>query len=415
MAERRYSDPVIFARKNKGFQAFVQYTDDNGKRRQKSRILKSNGVRARQAEAKEWREQLEDAWQDELAAKRKAEQEALDALMPTIESYIASYIDSLLSTGSIERSTGARYRQSSKHITEHIGSVKLEELTANDARDWIACLNAQGYAPTTVKKALMILKAALDQAERDGLIERNPLRGAKLAPKITRREPNALDSSERARLVSYLNDNEGSVSLAIRMALFTGMRIGEVCGLRWSDVDFAQSLLHIRNALGKDKNTYYDKEPKNGGSRRDIPLPQSLIAALRLHHAAMQEQCLAAGVRLDGSFYVVGHIDGTFMTPNYLTKKWRALARGLELVGTQGERPVFHDLRHTFATAAIANGMDVKTVSGILGHANAAMTLNIYASPDPEARRSGMDRMDNILNASEPSATVVQLKTGTHD
>ena len=86
----------------------------------------------------------------------------------------------------------------------------------------------------------------------------------------------------------------------------------------------------------------------------------------------------------------------------------------LNLIGTQGKPPKFHDLRHTFATRAIANGVDVKSVSSILGHANAAMTLNIYASADPDATRRAMDAVAKTITAPAPTAEVLELKpTGT--
>ena len=100
--------------------------------------------------------------------------------------------------------------------------------------------------------------------------------------------------------------------------------------------------------------------------------------------------------------YVMGSIDGRFMTPNYLSKRWRLLAEDLGLVGTQGERPTLHDLRHTMAMTAVHNGADIKIASGLLGHSSAAMTLNIYTSPDPDARRRGMDKMDAQLSSLPP-------------
>lgn len=85
------------------------------------------------------------------------------------------------------------------------------------------------------------------------------------------------------------------------------------------------------------------------------------------------------------------------MKPHGLWRPWKALADSMGLVGTQGRRPTFHDLRHTFATFAIAEGIDVKTVSSIMGHANAAMTLNIYASADADAKRAAAMTIDEVM------------------
>jgi integrase len=95
--------------------------------------------------------------------------------------------------------------------------------------------------------------------------------------------------------------------------------------------------------------------------------------------------------------YVLGGVDGSSMSPAMVLKGWRTLSDSMGLVGTQGKRPTFHDLRHTFATYAIAEGVDVKTVSSILGHSNAAMTLNIYASADPNSKRAAAATIDDVV------------------
>ena len=107
----------------------------------------------------------------------------------------------------------------------------------------------------------------------------------------------------------------------------------------------------------------------------------------------MRRECLRAGVPFSEQLYVIGGIDGSFMPPHYISRKWRSLADALELVGTEGKRPTFHDLRHTYATTAIAHGIDVKTVSSAMGHSNAAMTLNTYATADPDAKRRAADAL----------------------
>lgn len=121
-----------------------------------------------------------------------------------------------------------------------------------------------------------------------------------------------------------------------------------------------------------------------------------------------------AGVGMTPDLFVLGRIDGTYMNPHTLWREWKAIAKSLGLVGTEGKTPVFHDLRHTFATVAIKSGADVKSVSSILGHANTAMTLNIYASEDPEAKRRTMERATQALAEEPKPAEILRLgKTGT--
>lgn len=203
------------------------------------------------------------------------------------------------------------------------------------------------------------------------------------------------------------------------------MRQGEICALRWADVDLDARTITVRQSIGRRGDSfkagnggYYVKEPKNGGSRRTIPMPESLERDLRRRRASFAEECAAAGMMLRPSMYVFGGVDGSFMNPHGLWMKWKRIAKRLGLVGLDGNPPKFHDLRHTFATTAIKNGTDVKTLSSILGHADAAMTLNIYASADPDAKRAAMDRMGELYGRMEaegaPVAEVLPLhRTGT--
>ena len=193
------------------------------------------------------------------------------------------------------------------------------------------------------------------------------------------------------------------MNIAVKIALHTGMREQELCGLRWKDVDMKAGVLHIRNVIGRDGGKTYEKEPKTGGSRRDVPISPEVAEALNMRRAQMAEECMETGIALTPDHHVIGRIDGSYMNPHSLWRDWKAIAKSLGLVGTEGKVPVFHDLRHTFATAAIASGADVKSVSSILGHANAAMTLNIYASADAEAKRRAMERASKeIVGAPKP-------------
>ena len=175
----------------------------------------------------------------------------------------------------------------------------------------------------------------------------------------------------------------------------------------------------VSDAIGSEGGSYYIKDPKTGGSRRVVAFPSELAASLSERLADVEKQCLAAGVPFSGNLFVLGGADGSFMPPHYLHRKWKSLADAMELVGTQGKRPTFHDLRHTYATTAISNGVDVKTVSSQLGHANAAMTLNTYASADPDAKRRAAETIGRAFAADAARGrgeNVIKLdKTGTDE
>jgi integrase len=139
-----------------------------------------------------------------------------------------------------------------------------------------------------------------------------------------------------------------------------------------------------------------------------VPVPADLANILIGWQKTQRTRAVAAGVTFPGTLYVTGRIDGSYQSPEVVSHEWHALSKALGVRGTEGRIATFHDLRHTFATCAIAEGVDVKTVSSILGHANAAMTLNVYASADPDAKR----RAAKTINAAmrRRPATVEKLE-----
>ena len=221
-------------------------------------------------------------------------------------------------------------------------------------------------------------------------------------------------------LLTLLEPTSGTpFGLGVLIALSTGMRIGEKCGLTWADVSLETRTVWVRRTIARHDGKYYLKKPKTRGSMRDIPVAESLARSLDERRKAQATELIVAVLSPTeermSRLYVLGGIDGSFMSPTRLSKEWKMLAESLGLVGTQGRRPTFHDLRHTFATYAIAEGVDVKTVSSILGHSNAAMTLNIYASADPDSKRAAAATIDGVIGRRlEPMefATIIEEGRG---
>lgn len=388
-----------------GYKGRLNYKDETGKWRAKYRKLNAKGKREAQRELDAWRAEMEEAAQWETpGAKRPG----------NVGEFVGQYIDTLEHSQAVERSTLTPYRAMQKHIAAGLGSIPFEKLDADTAQAWVNQMAKDGYAASTIRKALNLLKAAYKDAVQRRTLPYSPIEAVK-TPKLKKKEPNALDAGQRAKLLAYLDiARDMPVNIAIKIALHTGMREQELCGLRWRDVDMKAGVIHIRNVIGRDGGKTYEKEPKTGGSRRDVPISSEVAAALSTRRAQMAEECMGAGIALTPDHHVLGRIDGTYMNPHSLWRDWKAIAKSLGLVGTEGKVPVFHDLRHTFATAAIASGADVKSVSSILGHANAAMTLNIYASADAEAKRRAMERASKEIAEAPKPAEILQLgKTGT--
>ena len=391
---------------DKGYKGRLSYKED-GKWRTKNKKLKSTGKRAAERELEQWRAEMEEAAQSEMpGAKRPS----------NVGEFVSQYIDTLESSGSVERSTLTPYRAMHKHIAAALQDTPFEKLDSDTVQAWVNGMVKDGYSPSTVRKALNLLKAAYEDGVKRRVLPYNPVVAVR-APKAKKSEPNSLDATMRAKLLAYLDiAADTPVNLAVRIAIQTGMREQEICGLRWKDIDLKASVLHIRNVIGRDGGKTYEKEPKVGSSRRDVPLTPELTELIQKRRAQMLAECMAAGVPLTSDHHVLGKIDGGYMRPHYLWREWKAVAKSLGLVGTEGKTPTFHDLRHTFATAAIKSGADVKSVASILGHANAAMTLNIYASADAEAKRRTMQRAAAEITEARKPADILELRrTGTEE
>ena len=372
-----------------------------------SKVLDATGKKEARKKLDEWRAEMEELAQAEQPGVKEP---------GDVGEFVAQYIDTLEHSGAVERSTLTPYRAMHKHINAALHDVPYKKLDTDTAQAWVNGMVKDGYAPSTVKKALNLLKAAYSDAVRRQAIPYSPVEAVK-APKAAKKEPNSLGDDMRAKLLAYLEiAADTPVNLAIKIAINTGMREQEICGLRWKDVDLKAGVLHIRNVIGRDGGKTYEKMPKSGSSRRDVPVTPELAGLLQRRRIQMMEECMEAGVPLTNEHHVVGKVDGEYMRPHYLWSEWKAIAKSLGLVGMEGKPPTFHDLRHTFATAAIKSGADVKSVASILGHANAAMTLNVYANADAEAKRRAMERAAaEIAEAPKPAEILELGKTGTEE
>lgn len=152
----------------------------------------------------------------------------------------------------------------------------------------------------------------------------------------------------------------------------------------WRDVDIAGGTLKVRRAVVMASGKALVKGPKTATSWRDVDLEPDLAARLGRRRDAV------AGA-WSPDLYVLGAADGSFLRPERLSKDFTCISRSLGLRGTTGEQVTFRDLRHTYATCLIARGVDVKTVSSLMGHSNPAMTLSVYTSADPAARRQAAE------------------------
>ena len=393
-----YTGQELIEDKKRGkFRGRLSYRDANHKRRYITRTLQATGIRAAKAELTAFRNEME---REHAESVKNSSGNLAVSDMPVPE-YVAQFIDAKESTKAIEASTISSYRTSLKHIEDAFTGTALKDLQPKDGERWIADLVSEGLSSSMVCKAYRLLKMVLNDAVAVGAIDRNPLALVKPPKRVNKKEGiNSLDIGERTALLSKMGTLELSpVLVAAYIALYTGMRRGEICGLQWRDLDTDNRVIWVRRAVGLGKGGAYIKQPKTDRGR-DVALPSTLIDVLSRWRDAQRQSFAADLATLRPDSFMLGDAVG-FYHPDRLTKDWASLAKLLGVRGAAGSLASFHDLRHTWATMFLASGGDVKTAASNLGHANAAMTLNIYASTDPDAKRRAADIVERSMRQAK--------------
>lgn len=337
---------------------------DGGRWRERSKRLSAPTSKAAQRELDQWRLEME------------SKAGVAGSATPVVD-YMLSIVDGLASRAVIERSTVTHYRKDARAWLPWLDGVRLSDLRRPMVEDAMADMLSRGTAPTTVNRRFTMLRMACEEAVSRGDLASSPVSGVR-RPRLRRPTVNYCDRETRSLVISKLSSMPTSrYVVAFQLALRAGLRRGEVCGLRVGDVDLASRTLWVRRSIGIDGSTPYVK-PTKAGRARDVPLSDELAVILA--------EWLAGG-RGAPTDWLLGGEDGRFMNPDVLSHRWASLAEAEGWLGSAGRRPTLHDLRHTFATVAVASGADVKSVSSILGHASASMTLDVYASADKRAKR----------------------------
>lgn len=274
---------------------------------------------------------------------------------------------------------------------DHV-STMLREIAANTyrpARKGVpgSTARTRPLSPTTVRYCYAVLRIALGRAVKLGRVHRNV---ATLIdpPANVRRELQPLDGAQVRRLIAAIEHHP--MAALFVTAIGTGMRQGELLGLRWQDVDLDRAELRVTHTL--QRVTRELAEPKTARSRRAVPLPRSVVQALTTHRQQQRVARLAAGRRWHDQGYVFTASNGSPLDPG---KVLQAFQRALVAEGLP--RQPFHHLRHAYATLQLEAGEELANVSKILGHADLSTTADLYAHLTPTIARRAADRMDAIL------------------
>lgn len=278
----------------------------------------------------------------------------------------------------VKRSTLATYERAlGRCIRPALGALDTEQMTDAELSKFLIGA-AEVYSGSTVRLLGCILRSALEYAHGRGLCRAAEGRLPRL--NAARQEARILSREEQLRLLDSLSPEGGPAQLGILLCLYTGMRLGEACGLRWGDVSPDCNIIYIRRTLqrlpgaeGEHKTALVLDTPKSRSSARAIPVPARLRPLLERARAG------------EGCFLLTG--EETPMEPRRFQRRFKSALREAGVADIN-----FHALRHTFATNCVNLGCDAATLARILGHSDVAITLNTYVHPSFEAMRAIVDR-----------------------
>lgn len=285
-----------------------------------------------------------------------------------------------------------------KHVRPRLGHLPVQSITDATLNGIYGDLRAEpvGLAPRTINHIHRVIFAILRRAVKDKRVTQNVAEAAE-PPSVPDDEIEVLDDKQTATVLEALRGK--ALYPLVLVSVSTGIRRGELCALRWNDLDFERAKLRVDESLEQTKALGLRvKPPKTRSGRRILSLPALVVTELRSFWKATAETRLKLGMgTVPADAFVFGHIDtGAPRSPNALTREWsRALAKikGVPAV-------TWHALRHTHASQMLAAGVDIVTVSKRLGHAKPDITLRVYSHLMPGADAAAAAAVEKALNAS---------------
>jgi len=312
---------------------------------------------------------------------------------------LAAYTEGTWLPGLRLRVRPSTARAHEQHLTAHIlpalGQAKLRAITPSAVEHLMGQMQARGLSPSTARAIRTTLGQILHDAQRDGLIVRN---AASLArpPRVERHELRILTADQTRQMIDGTADDRLGPLFCV--AATTGLRLGEILGLEWPDVDLegAQPTLTVRRSLakGNGRNTYVLAEPKTARSRRTLELGATAARALRRQKARQAADQLAIGPDIwqNVDHLVFTDAAGRPLAPWDASKGFGAALKRLGLPHVR-----FHDLRHGAASLLLAQGVPLRLVSEQLGHSSIAITGDVYSHIDREQKRAAADALERAI------------------
>lgn len=277
------------------------------------------------------------------------------------------------------------------YLTPKFGIKNISDISRSDvmlfSKDLLTSggIKGKGLAPKTVNSTLSVLKNIFEYARREKIFRVAEI--SDISVKQPQKPMRILSRNEQQRLSQFLLGDLSPCHLGILLCLYTGLRLGEICALKWDDICISEKYLYVHKtmqriqvpSLSGKKTQVIIQAPKSDCSIRVIPIPCEML------------NILLSSQKSADAFLLTGLVH-SYMEPRSMENHFKTVAKKCDINDVS-----FHTLRHTFATRCVELGFDVKSLSEILGHASVNITLNRYVHPSMELKQKNMDMLSDLL------------------
>lgn len=293
----------------------------------------------------------------------------------------------------IKRGTYENYKKNFYGIIKrrhNLGDMQLSDIRGEHIQKLYNDLVKEGYALSTIKIVSAVLNGCMQQALRNGLIERNPVKLAELPRQTEKATRQAMTREQQALFMEYAKESYLYNFYAVMLR--TGMRNGEMRGLKYTDIDKKKKVIHVQRTLKYiEGEGYYEDTPKTRTSKRDIPLTAATLQLL-------EEQRKFWGFKVEKmDRYLFCNELGEPLSRARVRAETDRIVKRIRAAGHDFPHITPHVFRHTFATRAIEAGMQPQVLKTILGHSSLAMTMDLYSHVLPETRAEEMEKIANVF------------------
>lgn len=380
----KYSDLKFGKDKKTGHQfGYCYFKDVEGKRRQTKFTSKLTKVREAKAEIQQWYDDLLKAEQSTLSLGNKHSEK-------TVEQVVREFLNHQYESGKMEQSTYVNQLYDLKNNAfPYIGGIGFYGLTKDAINGWITKLNEKGLKQGSIHGTFAHVAKVYRYWYKQLEIRYNPFEFVD-TPSKSESKKTYLDPPQLDKLFACLNEQyniDDPIYTAVNLAALAGLRRGEICGLRWYDLDLQAGYLTVSSAIGIGKGSY-TKAPKNKSSTRTFPIVPQLVEILRARYKYVKE---TYGT-VESGWFVCGEAV-KYYAPTCISRDFKKFVTSNKLKDHYGNEVKLHSLRHNFATLGVKSNMDIASLSRMMGHASKAMTLDTYADVSPLAMKVASEQL----------------------